>query len=421
MAVRQRIADFFGGLERFEISELVLLLAIAVIDPWSWQTAVWVYLLLLANTVAKAVWKRGVRNSLTRGARSSMILSMVFFAIYLLSMLYTSNLEAGWTSVAHKLSFVLLPAYFLCSDLGYIGKERLRVLMYGFVFSCCVMFLVYIGKPLWRIVFEGASGNVLFGSHKLVRHHTYYAMYFLLALAFLFYDVYNNWRSMNKGWKVLLGVCAAMLILFMVFIQSRSGILCLMVLIVWTLVTLFVRKYYRAALIGVAVAVAGCCGVYLLVGQKHHRLTQTVVATTGKGKRDIRFDIAENALQVIGDHWVLGVGVGDRIDELDANRQKTHGVEDEKSWHHYNPHNQYLDTWVATGLLGFLTLLALLLIPFIRALKQRPHNEMLLALIFIVGCSALFESVFERQMGIVFFCYFYGLLQLEPEELAVGD
>ena len=78
--------------------------------------------------------------------------------------------------------------------------------------------------------------------------------------------------------------------------------------------------------------------------------------------------------------------------------------------HDVNAHNQYLDTMISVGLIGLLLLLAHFLIPMVWATRRKPFGIVSFSLLLIVMFNALFESIFEVQMGIIFFCFFNALL-----------
>ena len=73
-----------------------------------------------------------------------------------------------------------------------------------------------------------------------------------------------------------------------------------------------------------------------------------------------------------------------------------------------NAHNQYLQTFVAVGLIGFLVLTLMLLVPLLSSLKKRHTIYFLFILLF--SFNLLIEDMLERQAGVVFYAFFNGLL-----------
>lgn len=89
---------------------------------------------------------------------------------------------------------------------------------------------------------------------------------------------------------------------------------------------------------------------------------------------------------------LTGVGAGDRMDSL----VPYYGTLDDV----YCPHNQFLDTWLATGVLGILLLWIMLLLPTVIAYKKKQILPVMINLLLIVGLMV--ESMLERQMGVAF-------------------
>jgi O-antigen ligase len=114
------------------------------------------------------------------------------------------------------------------------------------------------------------------------------------------------------------------------------------------------------------------------------------------GERLILWDAGK---EIVMEHPVLGVGLGDTDDEVNKIliRDKNENL------FNYNLHNQYIDYWVTFGTVGLLAFLFILLTPL-------RHPDILFRIfILIIGVSLLTESMLLRQKGLVFFLLFYGL------------
>jgi len=70
-----------------------------------------------------------------------------------------------------------------------------------------------------------------------------------------------------------------------------------------------------------------------------------------------------------------------------------------------NVHNQFLETFVGQGILGDIILLLLLIYPFIQSLKKQ--NYLFALFLLLIGINFLFESMLNRQAGVLFFAFFY--------------
>ena len=119
----------------------------------------------------------------------------------------------------------------------------------------------------------------------------------------------------------------------------------------------------------------------------------------------------EGGLEVCRDNFWVGTGTG----SADAALQIKIKDVNAKFWdgrhsfylrdRNYNFHNAYLQHWAAHGLIGFLLLLGLFIIPlFSTAITVEGR-------IFLLVCAVSFltESMLERQAGVLFFSFFYTL------------
>lgn len=75
-----------------------------------------------------------------------------------------------------------------------------------------------------------------------------------------------------------------------------------------------------------------------------------------------------------------------------------------------NAHNQFSDTIIAVGLMGLMLLILFFVYPVYLWIKNKNFDVVFFSLLIIIAFNSLFESVFERQMGIMFFVFFYFLL-----------
>lgn len=411
---RQTLALFFEGMRPLEISEYLLLSATIAAFPFSWSVAVWGMLLWLLNGIVRMSVHRAFGNEYRRSVRWALLLPPALFLLYLATMGYTENVAEGWGTLSKKLPMLLVPCYFLVGRLAFLTRRRLRALGYLFAASCALLGAAFIVTALWKIAFRGAASSVLFYTSAMVPHHTYSAMYFLLSLSFLYLEHRDRGAGMPRWQKAAMLACGIVLVAITYLVQSRSGLLCLLVLFVAALADyVLVRNRHRRGVLAVAaVLVAAFAALFLAGGQ--NRLLQTAKAVSSDKGQDARIEIWSNALQVIKENPVLGVGVGDRFDELEHNHERHFLPSPHYGWHPYNPHNQFLDAWLAAGLPGLLLTVSLFVVPLAMAMRARPRQWLVACFLFVAFVACLVESVLERQMGILFVVFAYSLLLSSP-------
>ncbi|MCO6492454.1 MAG: hypothetical protein J5I98_28820 [Phaeodactylibacter sp.] len=112
--------------------------------------------------------------------------------------------------------------------------------------------------------------------------------------------------------------------------------------------------------------------------------------------------------------WAAGLGVGDvrpEINSLILRHNLYHGNPElgDTGYLNYSLHNQYLETWLQAGLPALAAWLWLLAMGWRAGLREGILFP-LLWLVLAVASFSLFESVLERQRGVVFFVFFLSAL-----------
>jgi len=153
---------------------------------------------------------------------------------------------------------------------------------------------------------------------------------------------------------------------------------------------------------------------------------------TGETSVGARFEMWRSSFAGFRNSPVLGVGWGN-MDERFAEDAEA-GVRAARIAEHEHPHNQYLSHLGSGGIVGLITLLALLITPgwiCLRSLLHRRNDVRALGgagLVVIVGYSifALTDSVFETASPLVFFVLAVGAIiaqidRLESEQMFAYD
>jgi len=115
------------------------------------------------------------------------------------------------------------------------------------------------------------------------------------------------------------------------------------------------------------------------------------------------------AIQLIKEKPFTGFGLAN-IEKRMVEEYLRYGFEEEAKLK-VNAHNQYLEAQVTFGIAGSISLLMMLLIPLIYR-KQIRYPRLMTIFIVMVSFFLLFESMFNRQWGIMFFLLFYCILCL---------
>jgi len=334
----------------------------------------------------------------------------LYFLVLLLSLMFTARLSEGFDLIIRSLSLLLFPLLFLFVKEDASSVRKLfDFLLYGLVFSFfmnlisvvyeVVTVAVTMEMPVWDRIFTcwEMFMNEQFSS---LINPSYVSLYILLVLS------YYLKKELNTIWRLF-----AVLILFVyLFLLANEAayytIFIMSVLFVWK-----VKDRTKRYLLVIVVLL----GTIVFVNNPHFFNEPTLGTTKSRNSVDqADLPITEHdrwltwkaAIYAIEGSPLLGYGVGDARDVLVA-KFKELGPEYEKHIEHrYNAHNQFLQTWLETGVLGIFVLM--FIFTWLAFYMRRSFNEFAVFLALFI--ALMFESMLVRFNGIVFFSIIVPLL-----------
>lgn len=113
-----------------------------------------------------------------------------------------------------------------------------------------------------------------------------------------------------------------------------------------------------------------------------------------------RFELWKASLQIIQNHWIAGVGIGDHKYELDHQLeiQNSEIIKKEKG-----THNQFLTIMLSGGLVVLVPFFIMLFAPF---LIQKNINFLYFQFFLIVFISMITEDTLDSHAGVTFYAFF---------------
>ncbi len=351
-----------------------------------------------------------------------LILLIGLYALYLAGILFTENMYLASRYAENKLSFILFPLLFLFRP---VFPLRFASLLIGSALGIVVASIIGIVHAYGCY----AAGGDLRTSFTTVyisslHHPTYFATFISLVVFGVWWCYLRNERFFSPIWMVPFSLFA---LLIFTLCLSLSAFLFVAILIAAILLRWirnhFGKKVYRTLLIASPIAVAlflslmpglrnDVASTYLSVKSYLHNPKGFISGKTGyKTGNEVRLVMWTVTVEEMAKH-PLGVGTGNidahlsarlkRYGQLDLAKKDDHGAIQ------YNPHNQFLQTGLEIGLVG---LLALLLIVGVSWRIARQHkNYLLMAIVASLVVNSLFESMLQRQSGIVFYSFWICVL-----------
>lgn len=381
--------------------------------------ALWMLCLLM-----EAIQKRKIEMHFSTA--STFLLGLYF--LYIIGMFWSENQAAARFALEEKFSLFLFPLMIGLNHAYF--KQNYKDILLAFVLGVLVSSVVCLTVATWESVFYIPGGFGLNpidpeyanwkygGSHfkyinlSLFMHPTYFSIYILFAIAIVF-QILKDSADLNKKIVFFFKVSIPFLILILYLLSSKAVLLSALILVV----VFSVVQYRKRSGILIRVLISFSVLVFVFIALQNPRI-ELLIENLNKpelladhqqdGSLISRLHIWNAGTDIIKQHFILGVGPGDTNNELLNQYKALHYID--PVLRNSNAHNQYLETFIDLGFLGFLVLFVTIFFPFFESIEKR--KILFLVFLFIFGFNFLFESMLNLQTGVVFFAFFYSVLNI---------
>lgn len=333
-------------------------------------------------------------------AYSVLIISFVLF--YLAhSLIFT-----GQVAQSVVIKILLLLYWLTLFQLEKIIRIKPRYLITAYLFGCAAfsVFILYISFTNFN-----TSGWEAFFYNDLLDHvkanPITHSLYFNLAIIFLG----NNYGYLkNKLWKLAYLIMLMLFILMVILCGSKIGYIVLFISVLTSF--FYIVRTWKLRVLAILLSVVLFGGAYQQIDYVNKKVKGFKWQLTRHEKipmehRLPRAIIWPEAKLLIKENFWTGVGVGQSVDAL---IERYEVIEYDKGIRErFNAHNQFLETFLQTGIFGFLLLITFFIYGYYVALKN--GNVLYAVFLSIVIFYMLVESLFETQMGMVAFAFFNAL------------
>jgi len=338
------------------------------------------------------------------------IIGLLFFAIHLISVIYSENKKIAWFDIEVKLSLLIFPILFLFKN-PYLIKNKKWILR-TFVISTLIanIYMLISSAQIYH------GNEWIFHSSYLSKymHPSYISMYNLFALFFILQD--NKTYTKTLRYSSYIGVLFLVIMIYL--FESKAGFIALLFIIIYT-TSIFILKLKNNFLkIIIPLIIIGSSAYIISQNQRMQKMFASLIEIVQTGdsttkSTGIRFEIWKTSTKIIKQHPIIGVGAGDIKTELNKNYKQNPQIYKDAIKNQFNVHNQYLETFLGQGIIGFLLLSLLLYSGFEQAYYTK--NHLLAAFIIIIGINFFPESVLNNRAGVIFFAFFYFFLSQEEK------
>ncbi len=352
-------------------------------------------------------------------------LGVVFlYFLYAISLMYSDNVSKAFSSLEQKMILFFMPLLMIMAKVT--EKDLIRIykilIISCFLISLKMLFVASYNSISFQnnvLHFESAVTSELEGTSFLylleIGYSYFSSMFFTessnIQTSYLaYYVVFSisilTTRLMKKTppkYKLLYIALIAFFSLIVILISSRAGILTLIVIFLLFCIHLWSRMLNILIKLLIIIGILGLS----FFSMKHTRLSKLLKPDIEEIKQsNPRYTIWVSSFRLIKKNNLFGVGIGDIETELQA--EYTKNGHEAYAETHMNCHNQFIETYLTIGILGFILLILILLLPFLTAIKQKNYATIFFLIITVINFS--FESMLNKMNGVIFFAFFYCLL-----------
>jgi len=341
---------------------------------------------------------------------------IAFFLIHLLSVIYSEQKGVAWFDIEVKLSLIVFPILFSIRNEYIIKNSKYIFISFSAVTIIANIYLLstsFYNTEIVDIWHMNRDETWNFSSSNLSQyiHPSYLSMYNLFALVYL---VKTILEERNKT-RFLLIIPSLFLVLEIFLLQSKAGFMALAAVLMYITFLLYLKIKNKLLKLALPIIILAVSAYAISQNYRMQIMFKSLVeiVKTGDSKSSstgARFEIWKATLNVVGRNTLLGVGAGDIKPEMYKEYDKIKTNSEEVEENHYNVHNQFLETMLGQGLIGFGLLIFLLFAALYQALKNKDHLLAMFILIIILNFFP--ESMLNQQAGVVFFAFFYYLMTL---------
>ncbi|MFN0189078.1 MAG: O-antigen ligase family protein [Bacteroidia bacterium] len=247
-------------------------------------------------------------------------------------------------------------------------------------------------------------------------NYVYYSFYFSFTVLCLSYELWET--KLSLFWKfIALFLLPAYGLAILTIVSSKMGILSF--LIGYSVFIIFkIRNYKLIAVCFFSISLIAILFIssnvttldrFIDLKEKTEIIEKDKFSYnepfTGLTLRLTFWKIAINHM-IKDKNYLFGMGTGDAQDYLNE-IYKIHNL-DAGGYKDFNPHNQWIQTFMQLGLGGVFILSLVFILSMINSLKYK--NFALTLFLATTFCFTLSESIFEVNKGIVFFSLFFTVL-----------
>ncbi len=335
---------------------------------------------------------------------------LAFFLLHSLGYFFSTNKDGALNAIEIKLSFLAFPVLIGTSN---YNELQIKKIVISFVSGCVLVSVIDIFRAFYLYFFQDFNA-FFYTEFSYFMHPSYFAMYLVFAqlIVLLFYP---KWLAHLSHLNIKIGFMSLIFLTSIFLCSSKMGLITAFLLLPLTYCIILFNKGYKKVIIGLIVALlVSISAAYKLFPTPFERIKQAFKVTASSESIDktdaestaVRILIWKESIKLIENNMLFGTTAGDANDKLVEayEREGLAGALRKK----LNAHNQFLQTFIGTGLIGFILLLLMTFGSLIYGFIKK--NYLLALFSTLIIFNFLVESMLQAQAGFIFFVFFFCLL-----------
>jgi O-antigen ligase len=333
-----------------------------------------------------------------------------FFFIHVFGYFFSTNKVAALNAIEIKLSFLAFPILIFASR---YNEMQIKKIIIAFVSGCLLASVICLFRATYLYYFEDFNA-FFYSEFTYFMHPSYFAMYLIFAqLIVMLY--YPKWLSHLTNLGIKMGFMSVIFLGSIFLCSSKMGLITAFLVLPITLGVILYNSGYKKMIIGLVLSLfVGITIAYKLFPSPFDRIKMALKVTSSSEMIDktnvestaVRILIWHESIKIIKENLIFGTTPGDANDRLVQAYEKEGltGAFQKK----LNAHNQFLQTFIGTGILGFILLFLMTIGSLIYGFIKK--NYILFLFTILIVFNFLVESMLQSQAGFIFFVFFFCIL-----------
>lgn len=337
--------------------------------------------------------------------RKHLFIPVLLFAYYAISLTYTTDLNSGLSNVLMKLPLILIPLIIMIINREICARD----LFNAYIFSCFIFCMIAFTK----LIYFTATSGIYINDYNFVQRSIEYYHFPTEALMLNIALVLNIKSKIDNRLRLVFSLS---FFLFILLSGTRIGLILSAPLFFWNIFNLTkhlssFKKLFLFIVLPLMLVFIASQSRYTknkILDSFHYIGLFTSLETESFSKQyhkiNFREKLWEASITKIKASPILGYGIGVErqliAEELSKNQLENLGL--------LNAHNQYLSTYISSGIFGVIILIAWMFYSFYVGVSNK--NFELIAITVIIILSMFVESYLERQKGVFLITFFLSLM-----------